>query len=279
MDSPIFGQAAGTKRRIEKGFFAATGGRGGMNKMIGTRIGIVIGLLTLALAGVAQGQDIAGDWEGSLAIGVGGVRIVLHVTKSPDGSLKAVMDSPDQGAVGVPIESIQLNGNKLKFVSNTVQWSYEGTVKKDGIMGNLIQGQNHTELDFKKSTTPIKLVHPDAPPSDIDGTWEGQVTVPSIEKAQHLSFHIKNTGDGLLGSFDDPELNVKNFPIVAITRKGSSIKIIVPQVGGEVAGKLNKDLSVISGDWNQTDHTYALTLKRSKDAPAAAPAAATPPAN
>jgi hypothetical protein len=235
-------------------------------------IGIAVALLVLA-AGVAQGQDVVGDWQGELAFGAGAVRIVLHITKSPEGTLKATMDSPDQGTLGLPVESITLDGNKLKFTTNAAKGTYEGTVKKDGINGNWLQPPNHTELDFKKSTTPIKLVHPEAPPSDIDGTWEGQVSVPSLPspeapRAQHLSFHLKNTGDGLLGTFDDPELGVKGWPVVAVVRKGSSIKIEVPQVGGEVAGKLNKDLTVISGDWNQTDHTYALTLKHSKDQPA-----------
>jgi hypothetical protein len=230
--------------------------------------GIAIALLFVATAVVAQGQDVVGDWQGNLAIGAGVVRIVLHITKSPDGTLKATMDSPDQGALGVPVDSITLDGNKLKFAASGTKGSYEGTVKSSGINGNWIQGQNHTELDFKKSTTPIKLVHPDAPPSDIDGTWEGAVTVPSIERQQHLVFHLKNTGDGLFGTFDDPEVGVKGYPIVAVVRKGSSIKIEVPQVGGEVSGKLNKDLTIISGDWNQTDHNYALTLKRSKQEPA-----------
>jgi hypothetical protein len=230
--------------------------------------GIAVALLFVAAVGMAQSQDVAGDWQGSLAIGAGIVRIVLHITKSPEGTLKATMDSPDQGVLGLPVDSITLDGNKLKFTASGIKGSYEGSVKSSGINGNWLQGQSKTELDFKKSTTPIKLVHPDAPPSDIDGTWEGPVTVPSIEKQQHLVFRIKNTGDGLFGTFDDPEVGVKGYPIVAIVRKGSSIKIEVPQVGGEVSGKLNKDLSVISGDWNQTDHTYALTLKRSKEAPA-----------
>ncbi len=236
-------------------------------------ISVAVAVLVLAAAGVAQGQDVVGDWQGDLAVGAGAVRIVLHITKSPEGKLTATMDSPDQGALGLPVESITFEGNKLRFTTNAVKGSYEGTVKKDGINGNWLQGQNHTELDFKKSTAPIKLVHPEAPPSDIDGTWEGQVTVPSLPapeapRAQHLSFHIKNTGDGLLGTFDDPELGVKGWPVVAVVRKGSSIKIEVPQIGGEVSGKLNKDLSVISGDWNQTGHSYALTLKRTKEAPA-----------
>ncbi len=235
---------------------------------------IMVAVIAVAAVCVTQAQDATGDWQGTMGIGAGVVRIVLHVTKSPEGTLKATMDSPDQGIVGMPVESIALEGNKLKFSTSQVKGSYEGTVKNNGtITGNWLQTPNRTPLDFKKSTTPIKLVHPEAPPSDIDGTWEGQVTVPSLPdpqapKPQHLSFHLKNTGDGLLGTFDDPVLGVKGYPIVAITRKGSSIKIEVPQVGGEVSAKLNKDLSVMSGDWNQTDHTYALTLRRVKEAPA-----------
>ncbi len=232
---------------------------------------IMVAVMAVAAVCVAQAQDVTGDWQGPLAIGAGVVRIVLHVTKSPEGTLKATMDSPDQGALGMPVDSITLDGNKLKFVTSAVKGNYEGTVKNNGtITGNWLQPPARTPLDFKKSTTPIKLVHPDAPPSDIDGTWEGQVTVPSVNdnKPQHLSFHIKNTGDGLLGTFDDPEVSVKGWPVVSVARKGSSIKIEVPQVGGEVSAKLNKDLSVMSGDWNQADHNYALTLKRVKEAPA-----------
>jgi len=229
-------------------------------------------MLALATACASQAQDIAGDWQGTLAVGAGVVRIVLHITKSPEGTLTATMDSPDQGAVGMPVDSITLDGSRLKFATGVVKGTYDGTVKNNGtITGNWVQPPNKTPLDFKKSNTPIKLVHPEAPPSDIDGTWEGPVTVPSLQKVQHLSFHIKNTGDGLTATFDDPELSVKGYPAVAVMRKGSSIKIEVPQVGGEVAAKLNKDLSVMSGDWNQTDHNYPLTLKRAKQEAAEAP--------
>ena len=68
---------------------------------------------------------------------------------------------------------------------------YKGTVKNNGtIMFDLMQGQNHRELHFKKSTTPIKLVQPDAPPSDIEGIWESDVTVPPIEKLNIYRFAL-----------------------------------------------------------------------------------------
>jgi hypothetical protein len=239
-------------------------------KIVRMKKAVAVMALALATVCVAHGQDLTGDWQGSLNTGMGELRIVLHITKAADGTLKAVLDSPDQGIVGMPVDSIKLDGNKLAFTVNVVKGSYEGTVKNGGsITGNWAQPKK-MPLEFKKTTTSIKLDHPPAPPSDIDGEWDGVVDVPSLAK-QHLSFHIKNSGDGLTGTFDDPDLSVKGYPVIAVIRKGSSIKIEVAQIGGEFAGKLNKDLSVMSGDWNQTDHTYALTLKRSKEAPAATP--------
>ena len=49
----------------------------------------------------AQPQDVVGNWQGTLKAGAIALRIVLHVSKADDGSLKATMDSLDQGAMGM----------------------------------------------------------------------------------------------------------------------------------------------------------------------------------
>jgi hypothetical protein len=238
-----------------------------------------IGIAVLAVAAmcVAQAQDVSGDWQGSLATGLGELRIVLHITKAADGTLKATMDSPDQAVVGMPVESITLDGSKLKFTANVVKGSYEGAVKNAGLITGTWSQPKKMQLDFKKTTTAIKLEHPPAAPSDIDGTWEGVADVPSLGK-QHLTFHLKNTGDGLTATTDDPDLSVKGWPAAAVVRKGSSVKIEMPQIGGSFAGKLNKDLSVMSGDWSTGPSQYVLTLKRAKEQPAEAPKATPAPA-
>ncbi len=230
---------------------------------------LAIMALALAAACVAQGQDIAGDWQGSLDIGTGELRIVLHVTKSADGALKATLDSPDQGIVGMPVDSIQLDGNKLLFSVNVVKGTYEGTVKNGStITGNWAQPKK-MPLDFKKTTTPVKLNHPPAPPSDIDGAWEGILETPSQGKL-HLVFHIKNTGDGLTATMDSPDQSVKGWPATQVTRKGSSVKIEMMQFSGTFQGKLNKQLDLMSGDWTQGPN-YPLTLRRAKEDAAATP--------
>jgi hypothetical protein len=236
-------------------------------KLIQKAIAMVV--LALAAACFAQGQDIAGDWQGGLNIGTGELRIVLHVTKSDDGSLTAKLDSPDQGIVGMPVDTIKLDGGKLAFTVNVVKGSYEGVVKNaSSITGNWSQPKK-MPLDFKKTTTPVKIEHQPAPPSEIDGAWAGTLETPSQGKLP-LVFHIKNTADGLTATLDSPEQNVKGWPATTVARKGSSVKIEMMQFSGTFQGKLNKDLSMMSGDWTQGPN-YALTLRRTKEEPAAAP--------
>jgi hypothetical protein len=166
----------------------------------------------------------------------------------------------------MPVDSITLDGAKLKFTVNLVKGSYEGTVKTASLItGNWTQPQK-LPLDFKRTTTPLKLEHPPAPPSDIDGRWEGTLDMPSQGKLR-LVFHLKNTGDGLTATMDSPDQNLKGWPATSVTRKGSSVKIEMMQIGGMFQGKLNKELNVISGDWSQGPN-YALTLRRAKEEPA-----------
>jgi hypothetical protein len=227
---------------------------------------LAVAVLTLAVACIAQAQDAVGDWQGTLEAGGGELRIVLHITKAADGSLKATMDSPDQGIVGMPVDSLVLDGSRLKFAVTVVKGSYEGNLKNASfITGNWSQPKK-MPLDFKKTTTPLTLVHPPAPPSDIDGAWEGILVTPS-QGQLHLVFHLKNTGDGMTATLDSPDQSFKGWPATSVSRKGSSIKIEMAQIGGSYQGKLNKDLSTINGDWTQGPN-YALTLKRVKEAPA-----------
>jgi len=63
----------------------------------------------------AQAQDIHGDWQGSLKVGQAELHLLLHVSKTSDGTWKATLDSLDQGAMGIPISTISLQDSTLTF--------------------------------------------------------------------------------------------------------------------------------------------------------------------
>jgi uncharacterized protein len=223
----------------------------------------VVGFIFL-LAGLAQAQDIAGDWEGTLDTGMGQLRLVLHVTKSADGALKATLDSIDQGANGIPVKSVTLKDSKLNLDVAAVQGTYAGTVAADGktISGTWSQGKE-LPLEFKRGTALVKTGHKPAKPSDIDGTWEG-VLDTGMSKLR-IVFHIGNTADGLIATMDSPDQNVKGMPTTGVTRDGASLKIEAKQIKGLYSGKIAADLQTIDGTWSQGGADLPLVLKRAKD--------------
>ena len=59
-------------------------------------------------------QDISGQWNGALKVQGTQLRLVINITKTADG-YSATMDSPDQGATGIPINSTTFENSKLYF--------------------------------------------------------------------------------------------------------------------------------------------------------------------
>jgi len=115
-----------------------------------------ITILLLALAAgpalLAQPPDIAGDWQGVLKTPSGDLPTVVHIGKAADGRFTGTLDSPEQGAFGIPISSVSLVGSKLSFTSAVVGASYEGTLNADGtaIEGAFSQRGGSFPLNLKR---------------------------------------------------------------------------------------------------------------------------------
>ena len=227
--------------------------------------GLGISLMVLAATCVGLAQDIAGDWQGTLNAEGAELRLVLHLTKASDGSLKATLDSIDQpGANGIPVNSVTLKDSKLSLEVAAVHGTYEGKVAADGktITGTWTQGQD-LPLEFKRAAAPIKTEHKPAKPSDIDGTWSGTLDTGSAKL--RIVFHISNTEDGLVATMDSPDQSIKGMPTTSVTRDGTSLKIELKQIRGSFSGKIAADLSSIDGEWSQGGASLPLVFKRVKD--------------
>ena len=192
------------------------------------------------------------------------LRLVLHIAKNPDGTLKATLDSVDQGQNGLAVTDLSLEGPNLTFDVDAVNGSYRGKVMGDGktILGKWQQGRP-MDLEFERATTPIKTQHKPGKPSDIDGAWLG--TLDLGERKLRVVFHIINTEDGLMATFGVLDENPQLLPATSVTRDGASLKIEAKQFGGVYAGKIAADRSSIDGTWTQGDHSLPLVLKPVKD--------------
>jgi pimeloyl-ACP methyl ester carboxylesterase len=227
---------------------------------------ITIASLIICTTCLAQGQDIAGDWQGTLNAGTRQLHLVLHVTKDTDSNLKASLDSVDQDARGIPVSAISLKNSKLKFTVDKINASYQGKLSQDAtkISGTWLQEGGYLDLDFKRAAAAAKNQSNPTPPSDIDGAWLGEVD--SGGGRLRIVFHIVNTADGLTATMDSPDQGATGNLVTAIVRNGSAIKIEMKQIGGAYEGKISSDLATIGGTWSQGGRSLPLVLQHAKDA-------------
>jgi fermentation-respiration switch protein FrsA (DUF1100 family) len=95
-------------------------------------------------------QDINGPWHGILNIQGTQLRLTFNI-KTIDGNLSATMDSPDQGAKGIPVSDISYQKNLLKISVNNAGINYEGTLSDDGIIrGSFKQATYKSPMDLTR---------------------------------------------------------------------------------------------------------------------------------
>src|SRR5579864_795069 len=101
----------------------------------------------------ADSHSISGDWNGELDVQGQKLRLVLHLTKNPDGKLLGTIDSLDQGANGIPVSSVDQTGDNVKLDLAGIAAGYEGKLNAAAteITGEWKQGGNALPLIFKRA--------------------------------------------------------------------------------------------------------------------------------
>ena len=115
---------------------------------------LAFGAASVPTAEAADTRSIVGDWNGAIATGGGSLRVVVHIARDKNGELSATMDSPDQGATGIPISTITFNQPTLHFEIQKFGAGYDGTLSKDSseIAGNWKQGGAYLPLTLQRAS-------------------------------------------------------------------------------------------------------------------------------
>jgi hypothetical protein len=96
--------------------------------------------------------ELVGHWQGTLAVGEARLRVVFHLRASDDGTLEATLDSPDQGATGIPVGSVTVQGGTVTLEINAIGAVYTGEVAADrqAITGEWRQGSRVFPLTIER---------------------------------------------------------------------------------------------------------------------------------
>jgi pimeloyl-ACP methyl ester carboxylesterase len=109
---------------------------------------------------------LAETWEGALAVGGSAkLRLVLHVTRGADGALGATFDSVDQGAMGIPVDSVARDAGSLRFAMKRIDATYEAKVDegKGEAVGVFTQRGMALALTLEKTDKPSEVARPQTP--------------------------------------------------------------------------------------------------------------------
>ena len=110
---------------------------------------ISILVITLLISITSAAQDITGKWNGVLKVQGTQLRLVFNVTKS-DNTLSSTMDSPDQGANGIPVTKTTFENSKIKFEVANARIEYYGELKDNEIIGTFKQGSQEFPMNLSR---------------------------------------------------------------------------------------------------------------------------------
>ncbi len=130
-------------------------------------ISLLVLLSTAALAQAAKpAPDVTGTWLGTLDVGALKLRIAFNIKSTPEG-LAATMDSLDQGAKGIAVDSVVLKGSTLSMELKRLAGSYNGEVAPDAasVQGTWSQGGGSYALVLRrvKDTATLEPRRPQMP--------------------------------------------------------------------------------------------------------------------
>lgn len=203
-------------------------------------------------------QDITGQWNGLLKVQGMQLRLVFNVTKTNDG-FSSTMDSPDQGATGIPTTTTSFENSILKITIANANIEYEGTYGEDGIVvGTFKQSGQSFPLNLsKKVVEKEKLSRPQEPIQPYsyyseDITFEnekaginlaGTLTLPKKEGVFPVVILISGSGPQ---NRDEELLGHKPFLVISdyLTKNGIGVLRFDDRGVGESTGNFKTATSV-----------------------------------
>jgi pimeloyl-ACP methyl ester carboxylesterase len=216
---------------------------------------ILSGILFISLSGTAQ--DITGTWNGILKVQTIQLRIVFNITKT-DSGYTSTMDSPDQGAKGIPVTTTTFENPILKIELPAMAITYDGRLENDTIFIGVFKQSgmtfplNLTRSEAAKETI-VRSQEPKKPypyytedvkfENSIDGVvLAGTLSLP--QKEGHFPAVILITGSGAQNR-DEELMGHKPFLLLAdyLTRKGIAVLRYDDRGVGSSTGNMAKATS------------------------------------
>lgn len=182
----------------------------------------------------ASAQSVVGTWSGELLAGTQKLTIVFHIAET-DGEYRSTMDSPDQGAKGIPVSLTEYTNPYLKLKLPKIAAEYVGKISGDTLInGTFSQAGASFPMTLRKGEKVRKRPQEPQPPFNynvVDVKFEnkkakitlaGTMTYPS--KGDKFPGVILASGSGAQNR-DEELMGHKPFLLLAdyLTKRGIAV--------------------------------------------------------
>jgi len=161
-------------------------------------------LITILTTLSIYGQDITGKWNGIFKVQGTQLRLGFNISQTDKG-YSSTMDSPDQGAFGIPVTSISYESSVLKLEIASAGIQYEGNLNEENVfVGTFKQRGQSFPLNLTKGKVEKeKKNRPQEP------------TKPYTYYSEDVKFENSKDKIVLAGTLSLPEKD-GNFPAVIL---------------------------------------------------------------
>lgn len=180
----------------------------------------------MAVMFCAEAFALNGGWRGELALGEMRIPLVFNFVENGAGETSCTMDSPSQGAKGIPVTVVLCTSDSISLECNSIGARFNGNISKETIEGKFVQ-HGFTFPMTLKPDAPLQERRPQTPQPPYpyivkdtvfmapDGVaLSGTISMPVLEKNQTVPAVVMVTGSGPQNR-DEEMLDHKPFAVIA----------------------------------------------------------------
>jgi len=147
---------------------------------------LIFATVSSGLAGQNETEtNIEGIWKGPLKIGQSEQRFILYLTMDSDGTMKATIDSPDEGVKGIAVEDVKYEKDVLVLEIEKTK-NYKGKLSRDGlrIEGKLTTSRMQIPLTLERTDEAYPSTRPQDPKKPYPYITEEVVFANKVAKVK-----------------------------------------------------------------------------------------------
>ena len=152
---------------------------------------------------LAGTPNLDGSWEGKLMINPEmGLRLAINIAGSDEKETVVTMDSPDQGAYGIPMQIEFISADSLNVNVPQLMLKYKGKLVGDSIKGDFSQGGLNLPLILKPKVTALNRPQTPLPPYPY--------------ATEEVTFQSSLDNADLFGTLSMPDKNIEETTAVLL---------------------------------------------------------------